>query len=244
MKAKTVNENMQMPFRNDKNKSISQKYPLENPNYLGDSVEGPEDTEEIEPEENLPIEDEDILKIDVSDMVDAEDIEVEDDEFNNQTISRLNNEIKLPEFNRNPIKFKIRGTREHILGIPMAKMSNNAYLFKLEGNKMKKFYLKDIILENENKKLKKVVKESLEEEFENDTYTLNDGRKIIMEEDNIRGMAGEPMTVHYFIDKETGQKLSFHEIEDLLNEKDYDEINAILYRDAENNESAAINWVR
>lgn len=31
-----VEENMQMPFRNDGNKSISQKYPLENPNYLGD----------------------------------------------------------------------------------------------------------------------------------------------------------------------------------------------------------------
>jgi hypothetical protein len=29
-------ENMQMPFRNDGNKPISQKYPLENPNYLGD----------------------------------------------------------------------------------------------------------------------------------------------------------------------------------------------------------------
>lgn len=31
-----MKENMQMPFRNDRNKTISQKYPLENPNYLSD----------------------------------------------------------------------------------------------------------------------------------------------------------------------------------------------------------------
>jgi hypothetical protein len=38
MRAKLVHENMQMPFRNDSNKPISEKYPLENPNYLGDSA--------------------------------------------------------------------------------------------------------------------------------------------------------------------------------------------------------------
>jgi hypothetical protein len=31
-----MEENMQIPFRNNGNKYISQKYPLENPNYLGD----------------------------------------------------------------------------------------------------------------------------------------------------------------------------------------------------------------
>lgn len=39
MRAKLVSENMQMPFRNDRNKGISEKYPLENPNYLGDSAD-------------------------------------------------------------------------------------------------------------------------------------------------------------------------------------------------------------
>jgi hypothetical protein len=39
MKAQFVHENMQMPFRNDGNRSISQKYPLENPNYLGDCAD-------------------------------------------------------------------------------------------------------------------------------------------------------------------------------------------------------------
>ncbi len=38
MKAKFFHENMQTSFRNDGNKSISQKYPLENPNYIGDSA--------------------------------------------------------------------------------------------------------------------------------------------------------------------------------------------------------------
>jgi hypothetical protein len=33
-----VNENMQMPFRNDGNKVITEKRPLENPNYLGDAA--------------------------------------------------------------------------------------------------------------------------------------------------------------------------------------------------------------
>jgi hypothetical protein len=39
MRAKFVHENMQMPFRNDGNRVITQKYPLENPNYLGDSAD-------------------------------------------------------------------------------------------------------------------------------------------------------------------------------------------------------------
>jgi len=34
-----VHENMQMPFRNDGNKVITQKYPLDNPNYLGDAAD-------------------------------------------------------------------------------------------------------------------------------------------------------------------------------------------------------------
>jgi len=37
MRAKTVKETMQIPLSNkNKNKPIRQKYPLENPNYLGD----------------------------------------------------------------------------------------------------------------------------------------------------------------------------------------------------------------
>lgn len=36
MKAKFVKENMQMPFHNDGNIPIIQKYPLENPNIIGD----------------------------------------------------------------------------------------------------------------------------------------------------------------------------------------------------------------
>jgi len=31
-----IKESMQIPLKNDKNKIITQKYPLENPNYLGD----------------------------------------------------------------------------------------------------------------------------------------------------------------------------------------------------------------
>jgi hypothetical protein len=47
MRARTVEESMQMAFRNDGNKSLSQKYPLENPNYLGDSAN---DDKEHDPE--------------------------------------------------------------------------------------------------------------------------------------------------------------------------------------------------
>jgi hypothetical protein len=43
--SEALSENMQTPLSNtDKNNSISQKYPLENPNYLGDSVGDPEET--------------------------------------------------------------------------------------------------------------------------------------------------------------------------------------------------------
>jgi hypothetical protein len=39
MRAQFVHENRQMPFSNrDKNQPISGKYPLENPNYIGDSA--------------------------------------------------------------------------------------------------------------------------------------------------------------------------------------------------------------
>lgn len=38
MRARTIKETMQIPFTNkNKNKPIRQRYPLENPNYIGDS---------------------------------------------------------------------------------------------------------------------------------------------------------------------------------------------------------------
>lgn len=100
-----------------------------------------------------PDEEETILDdVDTSDMENADSIEVEEDVFDTELIKALNNEIKIPEFNRRALVFRIKGNIENIItGIPMAKLGNNAFLFKLENGSLKKFLLRDIITEQEKK---------------------------------------------------------------------------------------------
>jgi len=92
----------------------------------------------------------DDINIDTSDMINAEEIEVEDDEdliVNNKLDVALTNELKILEPDRRIFLFKIKGDTKNILqGIPITKLKNNAFLFKLSDNKLKKIYLKDIIL--------------------------------------------------------------------------------------------------
>jgi len=97
--------------------------------------------------------------------------------------------------------------------------------------------------------MKKLVRESLSDQDDQEyqdsvTYILTDGRNIEMVEQSFPGMAGEPMTVHIFIDSETGQKLSYRDIKNFLNDEDRQEIRDVLDDDAESNETSAINWVK
>lgn len=90
--------------------------------------------------------------VDTSDMENADSIVVDEDVFDDELIKALNIEIKIPEFNRRTLVFRLKGDLENIIsGVPMAKIGNNAFLFKLEDGSLKKIFLRDIITEQEKK---------------------------------------------------------------------------------------------
>ena len=102
-----------------------------------------EDDEMIDPNE---------VDVDTTDMETADEIEVEEEDvFDDKLFKALSNEVKIPEFSRRVLKFRLKGDLTKIQnGIPMAKIGDNAFLFKLKDGKMKKIFLRDIVLENEN----------------------------------------------------------------------------------------------
>jgi len=92
----------------------------------------------------------DDIDVDVSDMTNGEEIEIEEDSFDSELLKALNNELKIPEFSRRLVKFRLKGNLTKTLkGILMAKLGSNAFLFKLDNGEMKKVFLKDMILEQE-----------------------------------------------------------------------------------------------
>lgn len=115
-----------------------------------------ESTDAWEDDEEEDIEE---LDVDATDMTDVEDIEIDVDPINDESLfTILSNEIKIPEPDRRVINFKLKGNYSELSGVPMAKLGNDAFLFKLENGIMKKIKIKDMILENSRAKL---VKESL-----------------------------------------------------------------------------------
>ena len=103
-----------------------------------------EDKDEIDP---------DNFYLDASDTKNSDEIEIEDEDdiFDDQLLRALNNELKVIEPYRRILIFSTKDDpRKRYYGIPMAKMGNDAFLFKLNNGSLKKFYLKDIIVENEN----------------------------------------------------------------------------------------------
>lgn len=108
-------------------------------------------TDSREEEEEEPAGD---IDVDSSDMESAEEIEVDDTISSDELETTLNNELKIPEFSRSALTFHLAGDLENVYnGIPMAKMSGgSAFLFKLEDGKLKKIYLKDIVLEQKKGK--------------------------------------------------------------------------------------------
>jgi hypothetical protein len=193
----------------------------------------------------------DIDNIDISDMTNVPEIDVEEDLYDDELFNALNNELKVPEFNRRLVKFRLKGNLKRILhGIPMAKIGENVFLFKLEDGSMKKIALKDVILEQikiKNNRAKTINEYRKYEELydgEAPDYILTDGREVTMIEDYMKGMAGEPIVIYYFIDKETEEELWFKDIKDFLEPGDRKEIGKILLDAGETNEESAINWVK
>ena len=288
MRAKFVNRNFRTPFATNsapRNNQRTEKYPLSKIQYEN-SDDPEEDTEkdknndkDMERElvgesiyefakkgSNISepdswddvddVEDKDIDDIDISDMEDVEEIEIED-----ELINALKNEIKIPEFNRRALKFKLKGDlKGSYYGIPMAQLKDTAFLFKIDDGSLKKINLKDMIVEelkNKHTKYDRAIFINEEnEDFDYDayddefgppdepyTFILKDGTNIEMIEDTIRGMAGESEIIRYFID-ENGNQYWFKDIENKLEPEDREEIETILKSDEEENYMSAKHWTR
>jgi len=203
---------------------------------------------------DLPQDDVNTEYEDIEYDVDTVEDEISNDVFDDDLSKTLNNEIKIPEFNRRVINFRLKGQSEPMSGIPMAKLGAEAFLFKLDNGIMKKIYLRDMITESNNNNRAKLINEDFDdfddeyddefnEDLENIIYTLTDGRTVTLAEENFPGMAGEPVYIHIFIDTDTNEKLSFNDIEHLLEDEDLIEIRELLDEDSESNASTAKNWV-
>lgn len=106
-----------------------------------DAWDSPEDEEDIDPDE---------IDIDTSDISNVEIIDIEEDVFDSELQKALSNEIKIPEFSRSELTFRLKGDLDKILrGVPMAKLGEgNAFLFKMKNGQLKKIFLRDIVLES------------------------------------------------------------------------------------------------
>jgi hypothetical protein len=105
----------------------------------------PEDMYQDFEEEGLDVIDEPPFD-QVGDLVDDEGDEEEvyaQDEFE----TSLNNELKVPEYARRTVSFRVRGERDVVDAVPMAKMKDGSFLMKI-GDKFRKFRMSDIIEES------------------------------------------------------------------------------------------------
>lgn len=100
-----------------------------------------------------------------------EDIEVED--FSDELKDLFDSELEMKEFNRTNFEFKViprngnRGSSpERVEGVPMAKLSNNNYIFKTPDG-MRKFNLRDIVLIESKNSKGKILNEDQTYTYEN-----------------------------------------------------------------------------
>lgn len=124
-----------------------------NEEYEDDWYKSDED-ENAQEDEILPLDD-DLIP---DELYNDDEIVIDDE---TDLLDILNNEIKVAEFSRNPIYFKIKGDSVLYEGIPMANIRDEYFLFKilskfidnenwvLANNSMKKIKYSDIIIPNE-----------------------------------------------------------------------------------------------
>lgn len=88
---------------------------------------------------------------DSTEEIDTENIEdisfsetdIEDEDFEDEIVKALKNELLVPEYNRRYVVFTDKRTGETIKGIPMAQIGNDAFLLKVNG-KLKKYKLENM----------------------------------------------------------------------------------------------------
>lgn len=73
----------------------------------------------------------------------------EDDELyiHDDFATSLKNELKVPEYARRTVSFRVKGEPGVIDAVPMAQMKDGSFLMKV-GNKFRKFRMNDIIEES------------------------------------------------------------------------------------------------
>ena len=78
---------------------------------------------------------------------DEEEDEYIDDEINDEFQTLLDNELKVPEYARREVSFRVKGEPGTIDAVPMAKMKDGSFLMKING-RYRKFKMSDIIEED------------------------------------------------------------------------------------------------
>jgi len=71
---------------------------------------------------------------------------VDDGAMQDEFEAAIRNELTVPEYSRQGVSFRLKGTKDVIEALPMAQLKNGAYLMKV-GDKFKKFNINDIIEE-------------------------------------------------------------------------------------------------
>lgn len=74
------------------------------------------------------------------------EIDINDEDYEEEIIKAIKNELFVPEYNRRYVVFTDKRTNETIKGIPMAQIGNEAFLFKVDG-KLKKYKLENMKFE-------------------------------------------------------------------------------------------------
>jgi len=106
-------------------------------------VEDREDDDYLEDDEDDESGNKDVSLFNTNDFIEGE----EDDIYiKDELETSLDNQLKVPEYARTPVSFKVKGESEIISAIPMAKLRDNSFLMKI-GNKYKKFKLENIVEE-------------------------------------------------------------------------------------------------
>lgn len=176
--------------RKNARKPIKKDRGIDAPDTWGET----EDEEVVDPNE---------FEVDTSDMDAADEIEVEEEDvFDDQLFKALSNEIKLSEPARRVLRFRLKGDTTQLLNaVPMAKMGNNAFIFKLPNGSLKKIFLRDIILEQQRANRAKTVNEYFPEVHDREWSTLTADEEIPRKKLHKREEEEEDHECQYYLDR-------------------------------------------
>ena len=111
--------------------------------FVKESLEQDQDIYDEENGEEVEVTESPLDKVEMTEDPEEDDDLVIQDEFE----AALNNELKVPEYARRTVSFKVKGERGIVDAVPMAKMKDGAFLMKV-GNSYRKFKMDDIVEES------------------------------------------------------------------------------------------------